>query len=297
MLIKIIVMSFLQKLVLLLFTTFFILAFIDKPAYMLYDKQGEATDYSQMLEAVAKADVVLFGEFHNNPISHWLQISLTEDVFATKKQNLVLGAEMFEADNQIIINEYFKGLINESKFEEECRLWPNYKTDYKPLIDFAKNNGINFIATNIPRRYASLVFNNGIAYLDSLSDDAKKYMAPLPITFDLNQPAYQQMLDMMGGHGGAATENFPKAQAVKDATMAHFILQNWEKGKTFIHYNGAFHSDNYDSIVWYLKQQKKKLNILTISTVEQQNLNNLEEDYLNLADFIITVPTNMTKTH
>lgn len=68
---------------------------------------------------------------------------------------------MFEADNQIVINEYFAGIIKESSFESELRKWNNYATDYKPLINFAKNEGLKFVASNVPRRYASVVSGGG----------------------------------------------------------------------------------------------------------------------------------------
>ena len=103
----------------------------DKPAYYLFDKNGKIIKYQKMLKQLQEADIVLFGELHDNPIAHWLQLELTRDVHKTKGERLVLGAEMFESDNQLILDEYLTGVIFESKFEAEARLWPNYKTDYK----------------------------------------------------------------------------------------------------------------------------------------------------------------------
>ena len=100
----------------------------------------------------------------------------------------------------------------------------------------------------------------------------------------------------MGMHG-KANENFPKAQAIKDATMAHFIMQYWEKGKLFIHYNGAYHSDNNEGIVWYLRKHNKDLNVITITTVTQEETNRLDDENKYKADFIICVPETMTRTH
>jgi hypothetical protein len=99
---------------------------------------------------------------------------------------------------------------------------------------------------------------------------------------------------MMGGHGG---DNLPKAQAIKDATMAYFILKNKEANKLFIHYNGAYHSDNYEGINWYLKQENPTLKIITVSVLEQDNINSFNPDEKQKADFIIVVPTTMTKTY
>ena len=280
----------------LLLLTLPFIAMTNKSAYKIFTKEGKATTYEQLLKQAQSADVILFGELHNNPICHWLQLELTKDLHQSIGSNLILGAEMMEADNQLLIDEYLKGQISKKSFEDEARLWKNYATDYKPLLEFAKTNQLPFIATNIPRRYASAVFTGGIEVLNQLSTTAKQFIAPLPIEIDLTLPGYQSMLEM-GGHGAENAENMPKAQAVKDATMAHFILQNLSKGKQFIHYHGTYHSNNYEGIVWYLKKQNPKLKILTIGSVEQTSINSLDEENLNLADFILCIPENMTKTH
>jgi uncharacterized iron-regulated protein len=102
---------------------------------------------------------------------------------------------------------------------------------------------------------------------------------------------------MMGMMGPRGTEDIVKAQAMKDASMAHFILKNREEGKVFVHFNGAYHSNYYEGIVWYLNTYQENLKILTITTVEQDDISKLEEIHLNSADFIICVPTKMTKTY
>ncbi len=268
----------------------------DKPAYRLYTQDGKAVKYEKMITALQSADIVFYGELHNNPIAHWLEYEITKDLYAAKQKNLVLGAEMFESDNQLIIDEYFKGYIKQSHFEKELRLWPNYKTDYKPLLEFAKTNGLRFVATNIPRRYAAFVNAKGLDSLAILTAEAKSYIAPLPIPYDGDLPAYKNILEMMKDMPHA-NPNLPKAQAVKDATMAHFILKNWKAGKLFLHYNGSYHSDDFQSIIWYLKQANPNLNILSISSVEQDDVEALESDYLNKANYIVAIPSDMTKTY
>lgn len=269
----------------------------DMPAYQIYNNKGKTSDFGKMLKAASEADVVLFGELHNNPISHWLQLELTKALFTEKSGSIVMGAEMFEADNALIISEYLNKKVTDRNFEAEARLWPNYKTDYKPLLVFARDNGISFIATNIPRRYASLVNREGFEGLEKLSEEARSYIAPLPVAYDPELPGYKGMIEMMGGAGGHVNENLPKAQAIKDATMAHFILKNLKAGSTFIHYHGTYHSDNYEGIMWYLKQQRPDLKIITINSSEQESIDSLADENKNKADFIITIPETMTKTH
>jgi len=270
----------------------------DKPAYSIFNEKGKEVNYKKMLDAALEADIVMFGESHNNPISHWLQLQITEDLFVEKGSSLVLAAEMFEADNQLILDEYLSGTIKQSSFENEARLWKNYKTDYKPLVEFAKENKLKFVASNIPRRYASLVHKEGFEGLDSLNDIAKTYIAPLPPEYDPELPGYKAMMEMMSGMGaGHANPNLPKAQAIKDATMAHFTLANWEPGKLVIHYNGSYHSQNFEGIVWYLKRQNPELKILTITTIEQDEIGKLEEENTGTANFTVCVPSDMTKTY
>lgn len=268
----------------------------DKPAYRFFNSKGKKVSYEKVLKAALKADVVFFGESHNNPIAHWMELELTKDFYKAKGANLILGAEMFERDNQLILDEYLNNKISGKSFKEEARLWPNYSTDYKPLVEFAKKNNIPFIATNIPRRYASVVYKHGFEGLDSLYAESKTYIAPLPIHYDSALKCYNDMLHMPG-MGGHINENFPKAQAIKDATMAFSIAGYAEKGKLFFHYNGSYHSDNYQSILWHLNQYKPGLNVVTITTVEQADIDTISDDVRAKADFILVVPDDMTTTY
>jgi len=261
-------------------------------AFQLFDSKGKKVKYAKMIKQLDNAQIILFGEFHDNPISHWLQLEVTSSLLKTNQ--LVLGAEMMESDNQAVLNQYLSGEIDAKGLDTLVRLWTNFKTDYKPLVDLAKYNNLKFVAANIPRRYAKMVYRGGFEALDTLSEGEKSWVAPLPIKYDPELPGYVEMLEMMGGHGG---ENLPKAQAIKDATMAHFILANYQPEQTFIHYNGAYHSNNYEGILWYLKQAQPEYNYITISTVSQADISKLEIENKGIADFIICVDEDMTSTH
>ncbi len=263
----------------------------NKPAYKLFNSKGHKISYKKVLKKMKKADVVLFGEHHNNPIVHWLQYEFTKDLAAG--QDLVLGAEMLEADNQKQLNNYLDGSSNQQQLDTLARLWNNYITDYKPLVDLSKKHHFPFIATNIPRRFAKKVFRGGFEVLDSLTNQEKTWMPPLPLKYDASLSQYVKMKAMMGGHGG---DNLPKAQACKDATMAYFILKN--RGKSlFVHYNGSFHSDYHEGIYWYLKQGNPTLKILTITVEEQEDVKKFNKEIKGKADVIIVTPTSMTKTY
>ncbi len=279
----------------LLILTFLLInnsSFSQLKPYVIYNSKGVEVSYEKMVKVLAKKNIVLFGELHNNPISHWLQFEVTSDLSASKK--LILGAEMFEADNQKPLSDYLEGTITAKALDTLSRLWPNYKTDYAPLVNFAKEHHLTFAATNVPRRFASLVFKNGFTGLDSLSETEKTWIAPLPIPYDSELPTYKNILTMMGEHG---SPKLVMAQALKDATMAYFILKNYQKDHLFIHFNGAYHSDYHEGILWYLKKGTGNYRYATISTVSQDNVHKLEAENLNKADFIICVDSNMTTTY
>ena len=265
-----------------------------KSTYTLFDGKGKKVSYKKFIKKVKGKDIILFGEYHNNPISHWMQMELSKEL--KNSGALILGAEMFERDNQAPLDKYLNGEIDQKGLDSLARLWPNYKTDYSGLIDYAKENQIPVIATNIPRVYASKVNREGgFKALDDLTQEERRWVAPLPIEFDSELPQYKAMLEMMAGHGGGA--DIVKAQAIKDATMAYSILQNYVEGNTFLHLNGAFHSDFYEGILWYLTQDRPDLSYGTITTVEQDDISRLSEEHLGRADFILCVDSDMTKSY
>lgn len=265
----------------------------DLSPYSIFNSDGKKVKAKKMLKSLLKSDVVFYGELHNNSIAHWLELKLLQEL--DQQTDVIIGAEMFESDNQKALNAYLSDKINQSQLDSMARLWSNYSTDYKPLVDYAKLNNLPFIATNIPRKYASKVYREGgFEALNNLDDLEKNWIAPSPIAFDIELSQYKNMLTMMGDHGSV---DMVKAQAIKDATMAYFIHLNLKENQLFYHLNGSYHSDFHQGILWYLKRLNPNLNVKTITTVEQDQLKSMYKDHLNKADFIIVVDSEMTKTY
>lgn len=268
----------------------------DLPAYSIYNAKGKSTGFGKMVKELGKYDVVLFGEYHNSSIVHWLQLKTTEALYEKLGERLILGAEMFERDNQVAINRYLAGETDDKKLADEARLWKNHPTDYKPLLDFAKSKKLPMVATNVPRKYASAVAKKGVDSL-SLEDSEKEWVVKLPFTVTLATPGYEEMKNMMGDHAGSRAMNFVAAQAIKDATMAESILKSLSSGKVLLHYHGDFHSKQYGGIYWYLKQARPDLKIAVISLVESGEAKlPLPRDFIK-TDFNLVIPKDMTKTY
>lgn len=277
----------------------FLLVFISESgaqiAYKVLDKNEKEITFSKLTEELENSEVILFGEIHNQPISHWLSLELIEDIFA--KDSLVqLGMEMFERDQQAVIDEMYAGIFPVSKLIQYTRTWNNYDTDYQPIVQYCHENGIPLIATNIPRQYASFVFSHG---LDSLyKQNIPSHLIPLPgYPIDTGLTSYSEILEMasqMGHDGGHLLE----AQAVKDMAMAESIhRQIAENPGKFIHIHGVYHSKYKEGIAWYLSHLNKELSISVISCHEVGDFEDFNIPEYDKSDFHLLINNKITKSY
>jgi uncharacterized iron-regulated protein len=267
--------------------------------YQLFNNDGEIANYDGMIKNLVVSDMVFFGEYHDNPISHWMQLEMSKSFFELKGRKLFFGAEMFESGNQLVVNEYLKGLYTDDKMTPEItQLWSNYQTDYRPLIDFAKENNLRFIATNIPRRYASMINKMGIKALKELSPEALALISPdLEKYFDPTAKAYAEMANNMGGHIPPNMLNMQTAQASKDATMAYFSLKNFNQGDLLFHFEGSYHSNYQQGIIWWVNKINPGLKIKSITTVMQSEWNEMTANEKNtIANYIIVIADSVAQT-
>jgi len=263
-----------------------------RPAYMLFNAKGKKISHTDMLRLARGGDIILFGEEHDDPIAHWLQLLVAQDL-ATQGP-LIMGAEMIETDDQATLDRYLRSEIDQAGLDTLARLWENHATDYAPLVDLAKEQKLPFIACNVPRRYARAVSKGGFAALDTVPASERAWIAPLPIDFDPTLPGYVRMLTLMGDH---ASPEMAMAQALKDATMAWSIAKYARKGTRFLHFNGSFHSDFHEGIGWYLDRTLPDLARVTIATVTQGQVDQLDPEHLGQADIIICVDAAIPGTH
>jgi len=264
-------------------------------AYVLYNEKGEKISVEKMLAQIESADVLVFGELHNNPICHWMELEILQHL-ARQNRELVMGMEMFERDQQTVLDELQSGVFELNKLEQYTRTWPNYATDYKPLLAMALQHNVPIIATNVPRQYASLVFRKGLDSLKKL-DVPEGWLPSLTFDVDTSLTSYAEVLAMgkqMPGHG---SENFLYAQALKDVSMANRLFEEKKEKGVLYHINGAFHSKNKEGICHYLWQNDPDLQILTIQSEEVENPGQFQQQKDNKASFYLQINTLLTKTY
>lgn len=266
--------------------------------YKIYDtRTRQIINIDKIVADMADADVLFFGEEHNDSAAHYLENKIFRALHAQYADKVVLSMEMFETDGQLGLNEYLNGFINEDRFARDVRLWSNYK-DYRPMIEYAKQNKIPVIAANPPRRYVNLVTRRGMRSLDSLSKDAKKYLPPLP--YDTLSGRYREkFMDIMKGSPGSSSQNIYYSQSLWDAGMAYSIYSFLKKNKRkkVFHCVGGFHTEEKLGTAAQLQMRNRKLKILNISSFRDDSFNNPDwEKFSSRGDYIIVTNPDLKKT-
>jgi len=267
--------------------------------YKIYDTQNQKViSADDIINNMDKADVLFFGEEHNDSTCHVLQLTLFAKLAAKYPGKTALSMEMFEADCQNILNEYLEGLIREKNFISEARAWHNYK-DYRPLIELAKAQQIPVIAANTPARYVNMVSRMGLSSLEKLDKAGKAWLPPLSID-TLTGAYYEKFLQTMGGHANIGGMQLYQAQNLWDATMGWSIAQFIKKHRDYkiLQLNGGFHSEEKLGTATQLKKYSPKTKILNIACFSDESFNN--PDWSNFSknnDYIILTDPNLPKTY
>lgn len=289
----------------------------EKNYKILSNKTLKEVNLKDIVAEMKNYDVLFFGEEHNDSVAHYLQLEIFKELYHTYGDKTALSMEMFETDCQLVMDEYLKGLIREKNFVKEARAWGNYK-NYKPLVEFAKENKLQVVAANAPARYVNMASRKGLSSLQDLSSAAKAFLPPLP--YDTATGAYYEKFTALMGDtrnvGIPVKDSASKAtpmpnmgpkyvlhsQSLWDASMAYSISKVFAISKTakVLQLNGRFHSDEGFGIVAQLKKYNPKLRVLIISCFEANEkfpeITNAQENKKE-GDFVIYTDPTVPKTY
>lgn len=251
----------------------------------VYDaRRAAAVALATMFDSLARADVVFVGERHDDAATHRLELAVLEEL-AARGRPVVLALEMFERDVQPLLDAYLAGRASEAEFLAGARPWPNYATDYRPLVEFARAHGWPVVASNVPRPLASLVARGGLAALDTLPAARRAHAAAeLRCPDDAYRAKFVATMRGMPGHeatpapagtpdsaratgGDVMLQRIYEAQCVKDETMGESVARALRAGATVVHVNGAFHSDERLGTAARLVRRRPAARVVVIATV------------------------------
>lgn len=239
--------------------------------YQLIDSQEQKTQtIEQILPSLSQADIIFIGEYHSHSASHLLQAQLFAALYQ-QRTDLILSMEQFTRDKQSVLDDYLAGKIGEQTLIQQGDAWDNYPSDYRPLVEFAREHKLPVIAANTPLSVVRCVARKGPEYIEQLTEEQRGWVAK-DITSSSNE--YQQKFAQAMGHHGPGKHKSPVkpgnsfyAQLSRDNTMAESILSALKQapGSQVLHTNGAFHSNYHLGTVDALKRLAPELKILVIS--------------------------------
>lgn len=267
--------------------------------FRVYHGDGRPASMDELAEAARKADAVFLGETHDDPVAHYLELDVLKRMSQPK---LALSLEMFETDVQLVVDEYLAGLITEEHLLSAGRAWRNYRQDYKPMVEWAKDHKLRVVAANAPRRYVNRVSREGKASLGALGKEARKTLPPLP--YADATPEYAERFRKVTSADGAPPPRNPagqlEAQSLWDASMAYSVARALKKnrGSQVLHVNGGFHTKSRMGIVTHLLRYRPRTRVVVIDmTPAKDSLAFDEKEMKGAGDFVIVTDGKLPRSY
>ena len=108
----------------------------------VYDTRRKAfTDFETMLADLARADVVLVGEQHDDPNTHRLESAILAGLMRRGSAGHVVARDVRARRAGAARSRTWRARSTEEDFLKGSRPWPRYATDYRPLVEMAKGHG------------------------------------------------------------------------------------------------------------------------------------------------------------
>lgn len=284
--------------------------------YRIYTRAGEPASLDQLLARVRATTVTFLGESHDDPAAHYLENLILRSSYSPGQ---ILSLEMFENDVQGVVDEYLADLISEDHLVKSGRAWKNYASDYRPLVEWAKEKGIPVVAANAPRRYVNRVSRLGTDSLDELSEEAKRSLPPLPYAAASDEYR-QKFVDLMTKHREMAAKNAREAgdeekaeelekdkdytkglqaQSLWDAGMAYSIADALQRhpGASVLHVNGSFHSAEKLGILDHLHRYRPNTPTLVVTMLSAKSFPSFDaEQMADQGDFVIVTDPQLPRS-
>jgi uncharacterized iron-regulated protein len=173
-----------------------------------------------IIPQLAARRVVLVGETHDRYDHHLVQLEIIRRLHALHPR-LAIGMEAFQQPFQSLLDDYVAGRISEAELlrgSEYYRRWRFDFRNYKPILDFAREQRLPVVALNLPTELIARVGEVGI---EGLTEVERRQ---LPSEIDRSDSAYEARLHeiyrrhpAVNGHG---FENFLDVQLAWDEGMA-----------------------------------------------------------------------------
>lgn len=244
--------------------------------YQFASPQGEALSLNALPQELLDADVILIGEWHTHSAIHRFQTDFLK-ARQNAGSNIALSMEQFTREHQDTLNQYLNGEIGEQVLISKAAAWPNYESDYRALVEFAKANDLDVIAANAPKPFVQCIGRKGLPYLEQLSSEQRDWVAT---KVNIGDSPYKEKFMASMHHGTPEqTEKQFAAQVTWDETMAESIVDYLATNpdKQVIHVAGKFHTEGGLGTAASISRRNPDLKVAIITPVE--SLSSDSSDY------------------
>ncbi|MDW1927083.1 MULTISPECIES: ChaN family lipoprotein [Vibrio] len=232
--------------------------------YQLYTPSGEHIALSKLPIELQQADVILIGEWHTHAGVHRFQTDMLKQL-TSYDRSLALSMEQFTRDKQPVVDAYLRGEIGEQYLMKQANAWPNYESDYRPLVEFAKQKNLPVIAANAPKSIVRCIGRQGLDYINKLDDDQRMFIAQ---AINTGSSPYKEKFMASMHHGKPEqTEKQFAAQVTWDETMAESIVSYLDDnpGAQVVHVAGKFHTEQGVGTAASILSRNPSLKVVVIS--------------------------------
>lgn len=193
---------------------------------IVVDPEKSAT-LPELMTQLDSERLLYVGETHTAYADHLLQLEVLRGM-AERPEGLAVGVEWFQARFQPVLDDYLAGRIDEGELLRRTEYYSRWQFDYRlyrPIIRFARENGIPIIALNASRELTGEIRRFGINGMPT------GMRAELPDSYDVNDKDYEAKLrEMFDMHDSddvedAKFERFLEVQLTWDETMAMHVAE------------------------------------------------------------------------
>ena len=264
----------------------------DLPMYE--GRSGRVATWADLMQGVAWADIIVIGEYHDDPEAHMVQRAVAEATLANWPGSAV-SLEMLERNEQVAVDAWLRGELDTDILVEATNSanWAgkgSWAKFYQPILDVARRHDGAVIAANAPRKYVRMARVEGNSAMRARSTGERmQYTTGQRL---VGTPYYDRFAREMRSHQGAELSDEDvqavfRAQSMWDATMARSIDEALDAGAPkVVHLVGAFHSDFNGGTILELRNRRPLSRILVISCVRSESPL-FSEEHRDRADLVI----------
>ncbi len=257
-------------------------------------RTGRAVRAKDMIGALSQTEAVFVGEKHDDPQTHQAELWLWQSLASRWRESAALAMEMLERDGQKPLDDYLSGRIDEVTLQKSVNLWKTYPTDYRPLVEDARQRRASVVGSNAPQSLVRKVGKGGLSEL-SETDRAQLGWPVLAPEGDAYHGRFVGVMKEGAAHGMTMTDaqlaRTYQAQCLRDQTMASSVATLLESGKRVFHVNGSFHSDAGLGTVQRLLWLRPRTRTALVKCVPAPDPARVDlKPLLGEADYLVLVP-------